>query len=224
MGPMATWFTADLHLGHANIIRYAHRPFAGVDAMHAELVARWNDSVGPDDTVWVLGDVALGQLALTLPLVGRLRGRKLLVAGNHDRCWAGRGDGARSWTGRYLEAGFDAVHQGTVDVEVEGTTVLAGHFPYAGDSHDADRYVEHRPVDGGGWLVHGHVHEQWRQRGRMINVGVDAWAFRPVGTPELAALVDAGPRDLAPLPLPPTGRARPAGRAGAGTGDSSPPA
>lgn len=29
---MATWFTADLHLGHRNIIDYCDRPFADVDA------------------------------------------------------------------------------------------------------------------------------------------------------------------------------------------------
>jgi len=27
------WFTADFHLGHANIIRYCARPFAVVDRM-----------------------------------------------------------------------------------------------------------------------------------------------------------------------------------------------
>ena len=41
------------------------------------------------------------------------------------------------------------------------------------------RYIEHRPDDDGGWLLHGHVHEKWRQNGRQINVGVDAWNFAP---------------------------------------------
>ena len=34
----------------------------------------------------------------------------------------------------------------------------------------------------------------------MINVGVDAWRCRPVDETTLAALIDAGPNDLAPLP------------------------
>lgn len=53
---MTTWFTADLHFGHANIINYSGRPFADVTAMNQALIERWNASIHPDDTVWVLGD------------------------------------------------------------------------------------------------------------------------------------------------------------------------
>ncbi len=144
---MTTWFTADLHFDHANIINYSGWPFADATAMNQALIERWNDSIHPDDTVWVLGDVALGRIDETLALVGELSGRKLLLAGNHDR------------------------------------------------------YVEQRPVDHGEWLLHGHVHERWRQRGRMINVGVDAWGCRPVNESTLAALIDDGPNDREPLPL-----------------------
>jgi len=103
---MTTWFTADLHFGHANIINYSGRPFADATAMNQALIERWNDSIHPDDTVWVLGDVALGRIEETLALVGGLNGRKLLLAGNHDRCWAGHGRRAEGWTERYLAAGL----------------------------------------------------------------------------------------------------------------------
>lgn len=83
---MTTWFTADLHFGHANIISYSGRPFADATAMNQALIERWNASIHPDDTVWVLGDVALGRIDETLALVGELNGRKLLLTGNHDRC------------------------------------------------------------------------------------------------------------------------------------------
>ena len=51
---MTTWFTADLHFGHANIIDYSGRPFADATAMNQALIERWNASIHPDDTVWVL--------------------------------------------------------------------------------------------------------------------------------------------------------------------------
>jgi len=190
---MTVWFTADLHLGHANILSYCNRPFPDVAAMNDELIGRWNDIVAPTDTVWVLGDVALGAIDQTLAMVGRMTGHKRLLAGNHDRCWAGNGRRARGWTERYRDAGFDEVHQGEVALDIEGVGVTACHFPYRGDSHDEDRYLEHRPVDRGGWLLHGHVHERWRQWGRMINVGVDAWDYRPVSAPTLASVVAYGP-------------------------------
>ena len=195
MVAMATWFTADLHLGHANIIGYCNRPFADAEAMNRSLVEGWNDAVGDGDTVWVLGDVALGRLSDTLALVSMLRGRKLLLAGNHDRCWEGHGKRAKGWTERYLDAGFAEVHQGQLPLRVAGHEVLACHFPYRGDSQDRDRYVDQRPADRGQWLLHGHVHERWRQRGRMINVGVDAWGYRPVAEQTIAELLTKGPAE-----------------------------
>jgi calcineurin-like phosphoesterase family protein len=194
---MATWYTSDLHLGHANIIGYSNRPFPDVEAMNVALIDAWNDTVGDDDEVWVLGDFALGRIDATLPLAGELRGSKRLLCGNHDRCWSGLGPKSERWTDRYLEAGFDEVHQGQVTLEVAGREVLACHFPYFGDSGDRDRYPDARPADRGQWLLHGHVHERWRQRGRMINVGVDAWSYRPVSEAVLGGLIAAGPRDQA---------------------------
>ena len=55
-----------------------------------------------------------------------------------------------------------------------------------GDSGEEDRYVDRRPADDGGWLLHGHVHERWRWHRRMINVGVDVWDYRPVAEAALA--------------------------------------
>jgi len=192
---MTVWFTADLHLGHSNIIKYCGRPFGDVATMNDELIGRWNDTVADTDTVWVLGDVALGPIDQTLALVDRLAGHKLLLAGNHDRCWVGHGRTAQAWTARYAAAGFEEIYQGEVPVRVDGTAVevTACHFPYRGDSHDDDRYPAHRPIDRGGWLLHGHVHDRWRQRGRMINVGVDAWEYHPVSSQRIASLISAGP-------------------------------
>ncbi|MDQ6617987.1 MAG: metallophosphoesterase family protein [Actinomycetota bacterium] len=203
---MTVWFTSDLHLGHANIISYSRRPFPDVVAMNQGLIDRWNDAVGSADDVWVLGDFALGRIETTLPLVRTLHGRKQLVSGNHDRCWSGHGSRAAQWIERYLDAGFHRVHQGDLGLDVAGIEVRGCHFPYIGDSHDHDRYVEARPVDRGQWLLHGHVHERWRQRGRMINVGVDAWDYRPVSAGALGELIAAGPAERPPVERVPVNR------------------
>ena len=189
---MTTWFTADLHFGHANIIDYCGRPFADSTAMNEALIQRWNAHIQPDDTVWVLGDVALGRIDESLRLVGRLNGRKLLLAGNHDRCWDGHGRRAARWTERYVDAGFGSVLQGEVSMTIGDQEVVACHFPYRGDSHEQDRYADRRPADRGAWLLHGHVHGRWRQRGRMVNVGVDAWGCAPIDETTLLGIA-AGP-------------------------------
>ncbi len=195
------WFTSDLHLGHTNVIAYCGRPFHSVNEMDAALVAAWNSVVGPDDEVWVLGDLAMGRIDESLLVAGRLAGTRHLVLGNHDRPFD-RGRREQEWTGRYLnDAGFTALHHGEVSMTLnDGTPVRLCHFPYQGDSGDRDRFTAQRPADDGGWLVHGHVHEKWRQRGRMINVGVDAWAGAPVPEWRLVEMIAAGEADLDRLP------------------------
>ncbi len=185
---MTTWFTADLHIGHARIIELCGRPFADADEMNEAIVQRWNERVAPADQVYVLGDVALGKITASLALVEQLNGLKLLVPGNHDRCWSGHKKVRPVDVTRYTDVGFVLLPE----LARHGDWWLC-HFPTAGDSHDQDRYADHRPViPEGDWLIHGHVHEKWRVNGRQINVGVDVWDFAPVSEDELCALAVPG--------------------------------
>lgn len=189
MNPSARhrFWTSDQHFGHANIIKYCERPFTDVQEMNESLVTRWNEVVAYDDEVWVLGDVAMGRIEDSLRLIHRLNGTKVLVAGNHDRCWAGAGRRAQAWVSKYLDAGFDQVLQGWIPIRIGEFDALACHLPYEGDSHDEDRYTALRPPDTGKILLHGHVHDAWKVNGRMVNVGVDAWDYRPVGDDDVLA-------------------------------------
>ncbi|HVC14309.1 MAG TPA: hypothetical protein VND62_05555 [Acidimicrobiales bacterium] len=177
---MTTYFTADQHFGHQNIIEYCGRPFHSFGEMNAVLVANWNTVVGPHDTVHVLGDVAMGRREESMPLIGRLAGHKILYPGNHDRCWYGHGQRALRLEQEYLDAGFDEIRQGPLAMTVGNREVLVCHLSYQGDSGESERYRKFSPVDEGMWLLHGHVHEKWRQQGRMVNVGVEVWDFTPV--------------------------------------------
>ena len=192
---MTTWWSADMHFGHQRIIELAGRPFGSVEEMNETIIERWNATVAPGDTVWVLGDVAMESIGDSLAMCGQLAGRKLLVLGNHDRPFPGYSktqEKQAMWAERYrTEGGFTDVLTGTGGADLPGIAdpVLVSHFPYEGDSHDTDRYVQYRPVDKGGWLLHGHIHELWKIRGRQINVGVDAWAFYPVSSEQIASII-----------------------------------
>jgi calcineurin-like phosphoesterase family protein len=48
-----TWFTADFHFGHNNIIRYCNRPFRSVEEMDQTILERLNASVKPNDTLYL---------------------------------------------------------------------------------------------------------------------------------------------------------------------------
>ena len=39
------YYTADLHLGHANVIRHCDRPFKSIDEMNEALIQNWNSRV-----------------------------------------------------------------------------------------------------------------------------------------------------------------------------------
>ena len=73
---MAIFFTSDTHFGHGGALGLYRRPFASVPAMNEALVARWNETVGPEDTVWHLGDFAIRQPAIAVAeWLSRLHGR-----------------------------------------------------------------------------------------------------------------------------------------------------
>lgn len=188
---MSRWFTSDLHFGHQNIIDFCERPFSSVDEMNWQLVARYNALVDPEDEVFFLGDICMGKTKDTLQFVELLHGTKYLIPGNHDKVWRGRS----SWQKHlpaYTDAGF-IVLGSQEHIEVNGTDVLLCHFPYFGDSHGEDRFTGNRPDDEGGWLICGHVHESWHQRGRMINVGVDQNDFEPFHEDYIIGCIEAGP-------------------------------
>src|SRR5215472_6950100 len=82
---MAVFFTSDTHFGHGGALGLFARPFASVADMDAALVARWNAAVGAGDTVWHLGDFALGPAVKRAgAILASLAGTKHLVAGNND--------------------------------------------------------------------------------------------------------------------------------------------
>lgn len=154
--------------------------------MNASMEASWNGAIDPDDTVYYLGDFAL-QPRLVAEILPRLHGKKILVAGNHDKCHGG----AEKWVSYYLEAGFESI-QKQLEMEIAGETVLLHHFPYRNESDPSQKYFGSRPVDRGQWLLHGHVHNRWKLLNKQINVSVEAWDFRPVGIETISSMILEG--------------------------------
>jgi calcineurin-like phosphoesterase family protein len=178
---MARFFTSDTHFGHERIISLCNRPFSSVDEMNEAMIENWNEVVKSTDTVIHFGDVALGKIAESLPLIERLNGYKVLIPGNHDRIFSGEKQKMRD---RFQEQ-YEWVFNGGIMPEISrfkigGRAVMGSHFPYSGDSHGEDRYADKRPKDEGLPIIHGHVHDEWAENGRMFNAGVDVRDFRPV--------------------------------------------
>ena len=204
------WWTSDHHFGHKNIIDYANRPFENVHAMNMALVERHNDIVSDDDEVWILGDLVMGNHRMLLRYaVSKMRGTKILVPGNHDLCWQGRNTTVNHSAKYHDEGAIARITHEPPPIRLAGQTVRLNHFPYRAEAREwPQRHADWRPEDTGDWLLCGHVHNAWRQRGRQINVGVDAWHYEPVNDDTLAALIAAGPNNTpcptTTTPLEPT--------------------
>lgn len=187
----STWFTADLHLGHAMVAGLRgfedYESEAGTieaEVQHdARLYANWNKVVSKRDTVYVLGDLTLQNPKRWVGFVNALAGRKHFISGNHDPVWPGHRDWHK-WLPTYLEM-FESVTP-FARRRINNTDVLLSHFPYSADHHDGVRFDQFRLKDLGGWLLHGHTHsaEFWTGR-KEIHVGLDAWGLAPVPIEEI---------------------------------------
>jgi calcineurin-like phosphoesterase family protein len=154
-GKVYIW--SDLHLGHANIIKYCDRPFADVEAMNKALLHAWRMIVKPMDTIINLGDVSLKTNKEHLSeILGNLPGYKILILGNHDR------KRSVKW---WMETGFDEVYK--YPIVYEEQFIL---------SHQIVELAKDSPFVN----IHGHSHQRKMDNPRYVNVCVEMTGYKPV--------------------------------------------
>lgn len=79
------YFTSDLHFCHDREFLYGPRGFSSVAEMNEAIIKNFNESVGWEDRLYILGDVMMGfDIEAGCRLLGRLPGEKYIIRGNHD--------------------------------------------------------------------------------------------------------------------------------------------
>lgn len=161
------FLTSDTHFGHKNICVFENydgspvRPWDNVEEMDEEMVKRWNETVGPNDKVYHLGDVVINRKSLSI--MERLNGDKVLIKGNHDI--------------------FKLTDYTKYFRDIRGYHVMNGlilsHIPISKDS--LARF---------GCNVHGHTHGNRVMMGDVIDpdyfcVCVEQTDFRPIAFEEV---------------------------------------
>lgn len=134
------FFTSDTHFGHENIIKYCKRPFANADEMDDTLIKNWNSVVGPNDTVFHLGDFAWGNPHIWNNALDKLNGHIHLILGNHDMKNIQEG-----YMDRFASVSFQK------QIYIGNVCIYLNHYPflcYAGSYH-LKRKI---------WDLFGHVH------------------------------------------------------------------
>lgn len=174
-----TYFISDTHFNHKNIIKYCNRPFKDVDEMNKVLIENWNNTVTDYDTIFHLGDVALTNEREMKEIIPKLKGKKFLIRGNHDKK-------SKEF---FRSVGFGMMPENPLKLNKE--KLILSHKPLA-DTEIPKGYVN----------IHGHIHnnplhkinptinkaeypENLYSEKLHINVSVDVIDFKPISLEEV---------------------------------------
>jgi calcineurin-like phosphoesterase family protein len=165
--PMDVFVISDMHLGHANIIRYCSRPFlySDVDEMNSILIRNWNSVISPATRAYHLGDLRYGKESPPVPHYrDQLSGMITFIKGNHD------------------DHELDTVRSAIL--EYDNLRFLLLHDP------------AEVPPSFDGWVIHGHYHNNdlrnfpfLNMKDRRINVSAEVIGYVPISLKEICALI-----------------------------------
>lgn len=167
---MKRYFTSDWHLGDDRIgingkPNLFYRPF---DSVHNQNHAIFNGLVMSPfkngDTLYHLGDVLYNLEDDSISWLQVIRdlypnSKFHLIIGNYD-------DNKLDILGKY----FDTMQKDD-DIQIDGQQFYLNHYP----SQCLDS----------SFALTGHIHGLWKVQKNMVNVGVDAWHFKPVSEDEI---------------------------------------
>lgn len=167
------FFTSDTHFNHDREFVYSPRGFKTIQEMNGTFVKNWNETVGNDDNIYVLGDFFLGtDFNYIQEVLNKLNGRIHLVTGNHDTpskiteytSWNNIVEIADALRIRYKKREFFLCHYPvlTASLEQDPNKAVINLF---GHTHSKDKFYEDRPY--------------------MYNVAVDANDNKPVEIEEI---------------------------------------
>ena len=159
------YYISDLHFFHARLnVHMDKRGFPDVNAMNEYMIDQWNSRVRKKDEIVILGDLSFGTVEETNELLRRLKGKKYLVLGNHDRYVDKKNFNSSllEWYGPYRE------------MSDEGRNVILCHYPII-------CYNKQFRRDGNGnvktYMLYGHVHDTEDER--LIESYIDIADGRP---------------------------------------------
>lgn len=162
------WVTSDTHFNHSKIIEYCNRPFSSVEEMNETLTDNWNKVVLEGDTVYHLGDFALGGNLHIPNFIERLKGNIKFIMGNHDNF--------NFMSNLIKDSIIQSVSYEEV-IKVGKHVVIMNHYPFS--SLPTDKVIQ----------LFGHVHstpdKPWLHFDNQYDVGVDNNNYTPVNLYEL---------------------------------------
>lgn len=162
------FFTSDLHFNHRSILAF-RKQFKNTTDMNNSLIKNWNKVVSDDDTVFILGDVALGGSNKQVQkLLLKLNGKKHLVVGNHDD---------KILRTRYIRDLFSTISDycvikvTDVDSMYGMQKIVLSHYPFISWEGMHNYTIQ----------LYGHTHGNLKEHHpKQLEVGVDLHNFTPI--------------------------------------------
>ena len=155
---MKRFWGADFHFNHFGVIEFCDRPFKSIWEMNAYMINEWNNQVTDKDLVYILGDFYWKEVPNGVnfkDLMKKLRGKKLLITGSHDRIPV-----------RYPCLFEEITPQ--KEIKIDGNHVTLNHYcmrVWPRSHHNS-------------WHLHGHSHCKLEAVGKSLDVGVDGNGFQ----------------------------------------------
>ncbi len=156
---MKLWTIADTHFYDELHLLMTRSFFGYLENMNDYMIHRWNEVVSDEDTIIHVGDFCVPEKEKVREIINRVKGRVILVKGNHDKLC----------NEEYLSAGISEVYDGEW---MYGEKYLFSHVPV---EYEYEGIIN----------VHGHYH--WGADGEggsfgdsWLNVAADMWGFQPV--------------------------------------------
>ena len=165
------FFTSDIHFDDDRLNLFGRDLlFKTKEEFDNAIIQNWNSVVSQSDTVIVLGDVALSEKGLAN--ISKCNGTKLLIKGNYDEKASAKYNVSDELLLKYFKEVTDSGY-----IKIGTEDVYLNHYPSKG----SDRYFN----------IVGHIHGTWRVQRNMINVGTDAWNYRPISEDTVSFFMNA---------------------------------
>jgi len=170
------YITSDFHLDHKNCLAFDSRPFKDLEDQETQLIATWNTTVSPKDTVYHVGDF-FWTYKTALRVAPQLNGNILCIKGNHDKSW---------WKPERIQKEIPKLRLITDQIHVvknlEGCPpIILCHYPLRSWPHSAH----------GSWHLYGHVHRKIEEHGLSMCVCLNVNDYNLVSLDHVKATLSA---------------------------------
>ena len=162
------WLTSDLHFGHDREFIWGPRGFKNVDEMNEAIIKNWNTAVAPEDEVYVLGDLMLGDNETGIKMIKQLKGTIHIVLGNHD---------TKARVEMYQECYNVADIQYATVIKFKGYSFYLSHYPTITSNLEKE-FGKHCLIN-----LFGHTHQETNFYNGLpfcYHIGLDSHNCTPI--------------------------------------------